>query len=343
MTTKRCDMASTASDTTWMAEAIRAAAPARLVSRPNPWVGAIVVTKDGEHFSGATLEPGNAHAEIVAMDRAGARTAGATLYSTLEPCSHHGRTPPCAEAIIGRGIKRVVIGLTDPDQRVQGAGIAMLERAGIEVEVGVAATEVERQLAPYLHHRRTGRPWVVAKMAMTIDGRIAARDGSSRWITGEVARTRVHEMRAESDAILVGAGTVRLDDPELTTRHVDGPSPRRVVLGNAPSTAKVHPCLEWSDSLPALLDKLGNEGVIQLLVEGGPRVLRSFHDERLIDQYVFHVAPSIAGGGDAPGPFAGVAMATIADLWRGRFVSASPLGDDLEVIIEPLRTETRTS
>ena len=342
MTITRFEM-STASDTTWMAEAIRAAAPARLVSRPNPWVGAIVVTPQGEHFAGATLAPGNAHAEIVALDLAGERARGATLYSTLEPCSHHGRTPPCAEAIIARGIKRVVVGLRDPDHRVSGAGIAMLERAGIDVEVGVAAHEVGRQLAPYLHHRRTGRPWVVAKMAMTIDGRIAARDGSSRWITGEVARVRVHQMRAESDAILVGAGTVRLDDPELTTRHVDGPSPRRVVLGTAPREAKVHPCLEWTGALPDLLDELGNDGVLQLLVEGGPRVLRSFHDERLIDQYVFHLAPTIAGGGDAPGPFAGQAIATIADLWRGRFVAANTLGDDLEVIIEPLRTETSTS
>lgn len=336
-------MQSTTSDARWMAEAIRTAASARLVSRPNPWVGAVVVTNDDEHFSGATLAPGNAHAEIVAMDHAGDRTVGATLFTTLEPCSHHGRTPPCAEAIIKRGIKRVVVGLKDPDQRVQGAGIALLERAGIDVEVGVAATDVERQLAPYLHHRRTGRPWVVAKMAMTIDGRIAARDGSSRWITGEAARIRVHQIRAESDAILVGAGTVRTDDPELTTRHVDGPSPRRVVLGTAPKGAKVHPCLEWNDSLPTLLDTLGNDGVIQLLVEGGPHVLRSFHDERLIDQYVFHLAPSIAGGGDAPGPFAGAAIATIADMWRGRFVSASPIGDDLEVIIEPLRTETSPS
>lgn len=327
------------SDTEWMQVAIGCATSARLVSRPNPWVGAVVVTADGEHFSGATRSPGNAHAEIVAMDRAGDRTVGATLYSTLEPCSHHGRTPPCAEAIIARGIARVVIGLRDPDHRVSGGGIAMLEQAGIDVEVGVLASEVQRQLAPYLHHRVTGRPWVVAKMAMTIDGRIAARDGSSRWITGDVARQRVHQLRAESDAILVGAGTVRLDDPELTTRHVDGPSPRRVVLGSAPRDAKVHPCLEWTDSLPSLLDTLGGEGVLQLLVEGGPRVLRSFHDERLVDQYVFHLAPTIAGGGDAPGPFAGEAIATITDLWRGQFVSVRPLGNDLEVIIEPLRKE----
>ncbi|MFM8867702.1 MAG: bifunctional diaminohydroxyphosphoribosylaminopyrimidine deaminase/5-amino-6-(5-phosphoribosylamino)uracil reductase RibD [Ilumatobacteraceae bacterium] len=328
------------SDTEWMQMAIDCAASARLVSRPNPWVGAVVVTADGSHFTGATRSPGNAHAEIVAMDHAGDRTVGATLYSTLEPCSHHGRTPPCAEAIVARGIARVVVGLRDPDHRVSGSGIAALERAGIDVEVGVLANEVQHQLAPYLHHRSTGKPWVVAKMAMTIDGRIAARDGSSRWITGDVARQRVHQLRAESDAILVGAGTVRADDPELTTRHVDGPSPRRVVLGSAPRDAKVHPCLEWTDSLPNLLDTLGGEGVLQLLVEGGPRVLRSFHDERLVDQYVFHLAPTIAGGGDAPGPFAGEAIATIADLWRGRFVSVRPLGNDLEVIIEPLRNET---
>lgn len=331
------------SDTEMMMTALTCASRARLISRPNPWVGAVVVSPDGEVFTGSTRTPGNAHAEIVAMDLAGAKSAGATLYSTLEPCSHHGLTPPCADAIVQRGVKRVVVGVLDPDYRVRGAGIEKLKMAGVEVQVGVCAVEVERQLMPYLHHRRTGRPWVVAKMAMTIDGRIAARDGSSRWITGEAARTRVHQMRAESDAILVGAGTVRLDDPELTTRNVEGPSPRRVVLGNAPTGAKVHPCLEWDDTLPELLDKLGKEGVIQLLIEGGPRVLRSFHDERLINQYVFHLAPSIAGGTDAPSPFAGVAMATIADLWRGKFASVTQLGDDLEVIIEPLHSEMSTS
>jgi diaminohydroxyphosphoribosylaminopyrimidine deaminase/5-amino-6-(5-phosphoribosylamino)uracil reductase len=176
-------------------------------------------------------------------------------------------------------------------------------------------------------------------MAMSIDGRIAARDGSSRWITGEAARTRVHQLRAESDAILVGAGTVRQDDPELTTRHVDGPSPRRVVLGSAPSTAKVHPCLEWNDPLPDLLDTLGKDGVIQLLVEGGPTVLRSFHDARLINEYVFHLAPALAGGDGAPGPFAGEAMATIADMWRGRFVGVRTLGDDIELVLHPDQQE----
>lgn len=327
------------SDTEWMDVAIEAASAARLVSRPNPWVGAVIVTDAGEFFSGATLAPGQAHAEIVAMDLAGTKSRGATLYTTLEPCSHHGRTPPCAEAIIERGVSRVVVALRDPDHRVRGSGIAMLEQAGITVEVGVGTKDAERQLTPYLHHRRTGRPWVVAKMAMTIDGRIAARDGSSRWITGEAARTRVHQLRAESDAILVGAGTVRLDDPELTTRHVAGPSPRRVVLGTAPSAAKVHPCLEWNDSLPDLLDTLGKDGVIQLLVEGGPTVLRSFHDARLIDEYIFHLAPALAGGDGAPGPFAGEAIATIADMWRGQFVAVQLLGDDIELVLHPRKKE----
>lgn len=331
------------SDVEMMKTALSCASQARHVSRPNPWVGAVVVTDEGECFTGSTMAPGHAHAEIVAMDLAGQLTVGATLYSTLEPCSHHGRTPPCVNAIIDRGIKRVVVGVLDPDHRVRGNGVEALRNSGIEVAVGICADDVETQLMPYLHHRRTGRPWVVAKMAMTIDGRIAARDGTSRWITGDLARTRVHQLRAESDAILVGAGTVRADDPELTTRHVDGPSPRRVVLGTAPKSAKVHPCIEWHESLPALLDELGKQEALQLLVEGGPKVMRSFHDERLINQYVFHLAPSIAGGEGAPGPFAGSAISTITDLWRGRFVSARPLGDDLEVIIEPLPMETSTS
>jgi len=318
-----------------MVDAMRCAEEARLVSRPNPWVGAIIVTADGRRFAGSTQPPGSAHAEVVALDAAGDAAAGATLYCTLEPCSHTGRTGPCAQAIIESGVSRVVIGIEDPDPRVCGSGIDMLRRAGIEVEVGVCRDEVSAQLAPYVHHRRTGRPWVVLKMATTLDGRIAAVDGSSRWITGADARRRVHQLRAESDAICVGAGTVRADDPSLTTRDVEGPSPRRVVLGNVEPSARVRPCLEWNGTIGDLLDQLGADGVIQLLVEGGPRVARSFHDQRLIDRYVFHVAPALSGGSDAPSVFAGPAAASVDDMWRGRIESVSHLGDDLEIVLAP--------
>jgi diaminohydroxyphosphoribosylaminopyrimidine deaminase/5-amino-6-(5-phosphoribosylamino)uracil reductase len=303
-------------------------------------VGAVVVATDGRQFAGSTQAPGNAHAEIVALAAAGSAAVGSTLYCTLEPCSHTGRTGPCAQAIIDAGVRRVVIGLEDPDRRVNGAGIAMLRQANIDVVVGVCRDDVTAQLAPYLHHRRTGRPWVVLKMATTLDGRIAAVDGSSQWITGADARRRVHQLRAESDAICVGAGTVRADNPSLTTREYDGPSPRRVVLGTVDPAARVHPCLEWNDSLDTLLDQLGDEGVIQLLVEGGPRVARSFHEQRLIDRYVFHVAPALSGGSNAPSVFAGDAATTIDDMWRGRIESVAHLGTDLEVVLAPFTDST---
>lgn len=325
----------TTNDERMMRLAVDTACTARLRSRPNPWVGAVVVAQNGEVFTGATLEPGNAHAEIVALDAAAHHAQGSTLFSTLEPCNHTGRTGPCTQAIIDAGVSRVVVGTLDPDSKVSGSGVQHLRDAGLTVDVGVLEQEVKQQLAAYLHHRATGRPFVVLKMASTIDGRIAATDGSSKWITGETARKRVHQLRAESDAIVVGAGTVRADDPSLTVRDADGPSPRRIVLGTIDASAKVHPCTQWTGTLPDLLDTLGKEGVVQLLVEGGARVAASFHRERLINQYIMHIAPVIAGGDDAAGVFGGPAASTMADMWRGRIVSTTNLDGDIEIILEP--------
>ena len=325
----------TTNDERMMRLAVDTACTARLRSRPNPWVGAVVVAQNGEVFTGATLEPGNAHAEIVALNAAAHHASGATLFSTLEPCNHTGRTGPCTQAIIDAGVSRVVVGTLDPDGKVSGSGVQKLRNAGLTVDVGILEQEVKQQLAAYLHHRATGRPFVVLKMASTIDGRIAATDGSSKWITGETARKRVHQLRAESDAIVVGAGTVRADDPSLTVRDADGPSPRRIVLGAIDASAKVHPCTQWTGTLPDLLDTLGKEGVVQLLVEGGARVAASFHRERLINQYIMHIAPVIAGGDDAAGVFAGPAASTMADMWRGRIVSTTNLDGDIEIILEP--------
>jgi len=324
-----------------MRRAMSAALQARLVARPNPWVGAVVVAPDGATYEGCTAAPGGPHAEVSALARAGSAARGATLYSTLEPCSHTGRTGPCAQAIIDAGISRVVVGVVDPDANVAGRGIALLRDAGITVDVGACEAHVRTQLAAYLHHRTTGRPWVVLKMASTLDGRTAAADGSSRWITGPVARQRVHELRAESDAVLVGAGTVRADNPSLTVRDAQGPSPRRIVLGSAPSDADVHPCTEWSGELSTLLDTLGSQDVLQLLVEGGARVAADFHRLGLVNRYVFHLAPAIAGGDDAPGVFAGAAAASIADMWRGSVVSVQQLGDDVEIVVEPTQIAER--
>ena len=325
----------TTNDERMMRLAVDTACTARLRSRPNPWVGAVVVAQNGEVFTGATLEPGNAHAEIVALNAAAHHAQDSTLFSTLEPCNHTGRTGPCTQAIIDAGVSRVVVGTLDPDSKVSGSGVQQLRDAGLTVDVGVLEQEVKQQLAAYLHHRATGRPFVVLKMASTIDGRIAAADGSSKWITGETARKRAHQLRAESDAIVVGAGTVRADDPSLTVRDADGPSPRRIVLGAIDASAKVHPCTQWTGTLPDLLDTLGKEGVVQLLVEGGARVAASFHRERLINQYIMHIAPVIAGGDNAAGVFAGPAASTMADMWRGRIVSSTNLDGDIEIILEP--------
>ena len=323
--------------------AIKAADRARLISRPNPWVGSVVVTSTGKTFDGSTSRPGSAHAEINALASAGADAAGATIYTTLEPCNHTGRTGPCTEAIISAGVARVVVGIMDPDEKVSGRGIARLREAGITVKVGVLADEISSQLKAYIHHRKTKRPFVVLKMAATLDGRTAAPDGTSMWITGETARKRVQQLRAESDAVLVGAGTVRVDDPQLTVRDVEGNSPRRIVLGEVSKSARVNPCTQWRGELVDLLNELGSQDVLQLLVEGGPTVAAAFHRENLINQYVFHIAPALTGGNDGLGVFEGRGIATMADLWRGCITSSQQLGDDLEIIIEPITQAQETT
>lgn len=326
-----------------MGQAMSAAAAVRRRVAPRPWVGAVVVPAgQPEHpgFVGATDGRTGAHAEVVALAAAGDLASGATLYVTLEPCSHHGRTPPCADAVIGAGIARVVVGVEDPDDQVAGEGIARLRSAGLEVEVGCLGVAVAHQLAPYLHHRSTGRPFVVLKTASTLDGRVAAPDGSSKWITGEEARLDAHRLRADSDAILVGAGTVRSDDPALTVRlpagerHADDTEPVRVVLGRAPEGAAVHPCLEHTGDLGALLDDLGGRGVLQLMVEGGPTVARTFHEAGLVNRYVVYLAPAFFGGDDAAALFSGAGVPSIDRLWRGRIVDVARVGDDLRLEIE---------
>jgi diaminohydroxyphosphoribosylaminopyrimidine deaminase/5-amino-6-(5-phosphoribosylamino)uracil reductase len=327
-----------------MGEALETSHEARRRASPNPWVGCVVVDPDGRIVGrGATEAPApngsGRHAEAVALDEAGDLARGATAYVTLEPCSHQGRTPPCAEHLVRVGVKRVVVATLDPDQNVSGGGIGLLQSAGVETVLGVGAEAVEEYLAPYLVHRRTGRPLVILKLAGTLDGRLAAPDGSSRWITGPAAREDVHELRADSDAVLVGAGTVRADDPELTVR-LDGVSgeirqPLRVVLGRAPSDAKVKPALEISGDLRGVLDDLGRRGILQLLVEGGAHVAGEFHRLGLVDLYVFYVAPALLGGDDGLALFAGPGAPTMTEAWRGRIAKVTQLGADLRIDVEP--------
>ncbi len=324
------------SDQAFMRLAVDQAATARLRTSPNPWVGAVLVSADGEVIGlGATEPPGSRHAEAVALAQSGDLTAGATMYVTLEPCNHHGRTPPCTEAIVAAGVSRVVVAVLDPDPQVSGRGITALQAAGIEVAVGVGADLVRKQLRSYLHHRRTGRPFVICKVAASLDGGTAAADGTSQWITGPDSRADGHRLRAESDAIVVGAGTVRADDPALTVRHLDGPDPERIVLGAAPPGARVHPCTEWDAPLDQLLDELGGRGVLQVLVEGGATVVRSCRDEGLVDRFVVYVAPALFAGSGAHPFIAGPTAASIDELWRGRFDSVERLGDDLRIELIP--------
>jgi diaminohydroxyphosphoribosylaminopyrimidine deaminase / 5-amino-6-(5-phosphoribosylamino)uracil reductase len=324
-----------------MARALELGASVRTTTSPNPWVGCVLVTADGRVFEGATQPPGGLHAEAVALgcaQEAGADTAGATAWVTLEPCSHDGRTPPCADALIDARVGRVVVAIEDPDTKVAGRGVARLRAAGIDVELGVGRAAAAEQLAPYLVHRRTGRPYVLLKLAATLDGRTAAPDGTSQWITGPAARADAHALRSESDAVLVGAGTVRADDPSLTVR--DAPAPRgdplRVVLGAAPADAKVHPCLELSGDLGTVLDELGRRDCLQVLVEGGASVAHAFHHAGLVDRYVVYLAPALFGGDDGRPLFAGPGAATIADVSRGRLLAVARVGDDVRLDLEPL-------
>jgi diaminohydroxyphosphoribosylaminopyrimidine deaminase/5-amino-6-(5-phosphoribosylamino)uracil reductase len=319
-----------------MQQAIELAAGVRGWTAPNPWVGCVIEAAEGQVFTGATEPPAGRHAEVVALDAAGDAARGATAWVTLEPCAHTGRTGPCADALIAAGVRRVVVALEDPDPRVAGAGIDRMRAAGIEVEVGILADVVRTQLAAYLKHRTTGRPWVVLKVGASLDGRTAAPDGTSQWITGGAARADAHQLRAESDAIVVGAGTVRADDPSLTVRNVEGKDPIRVVLGEAPVGAKVLPALEFRGELTDLLDQLGQRGVLQVLVEGGATVAGAFHRAGLVDHYVLYLAPVLFGGDDARPLFAGPGAETIADVWRGAITDVTPLGGDVRIDLSPV-------
>jgi diaminohydroxyphosphoribosylaminopyrimidine deaminase/5-amino-6-(5-phosphoribosylamino)uracil reductase len=326
-----------------MTRAVAAAARVRCITSPNPWVGCVIRSTDGELYEGATHEPGGPHAEVDALAHAGEAARGATAYVTLEPCSHTGRTGPCTEVLIEAGVTRVVVGIEDPDTKVAGSGVAALRAAGITVDVGLFAERVESQLAPYIKHRLTGRPYVVLKLAASVDGGTAAPDGSSQWITSAEARADGHRLRAESDAILVGSGTIRRDDPSLTVRDYRPPvmpasgsvDPLRIILGAAEPDAKVHPCREVKGELGTILDELGSEGVVQLLVEGGATVAGNFHRAGLVDRYVIYVAPALFGGHDAHSLFAGQGAYRMADLWRGRFTSIERIGPDVRLELMP--------
>ena len=319
-----------------MALAIDLAASARRVAPPTPWVGAVLVNDDGVVVGrGATRAPGDAHAEVVALADASDQARGSTLFVTLEPCCHVGRTGPCVDAILAAGVKQVYVAVLDPDPRVAGRGVARLREAGVDVIVGLGDAAVREQLAAYLWHRSTGRPYVIAKVAATLDGRVAMTDASSQWITGPDARRDGHELRADSDVIVVGAGTVRSDNPQLTAR-LDGVvrHPRRVVLGAIPPGAACEPAESYVGDLEPLLTRLGQEHAVQVLVEGGPRTVASFVEQGLVNRLVWYVAPALAGSTGGRGALDGLSTPTIAALRRGRFVAIRQIGEDVRLDLE---------
>jgi diaminohydroxyphosphoribosylaminopyrimidine deaminase/5-amino-6-(5-phosphoribosylamino)uracil reductase len=318
-----------------MTEAIREGEKARLHAPPNPWVGALVVRDGVIVATGHTQVPGESHAEVEALRHAGELARGATMVVTLEPCCHVGRTGPCVEALIEAGIVRVIVGSLDPDPRVAGRGVVALRDAGVAVEVGVEIEAVRTQLAAYLWHRVTGRPYVVLKVAATLDGIVAMADGSSQWITSDDARRDAHLLRAQSQAILVGANTVRLDDPALTARLGDVTlEPLRVVLGHAPEGARVHPCLEREGDLGAVLDELGEHDILQVLVEGGATVASAFLEAELVNHVVWYAAPAFAGSLSGRGALARLSTPGIDALHRARFTDVRRVGEDVRMDLE---------
>ncbi len=341
---------------------------ARGRTSPNPQVGAVLV-KDGQIVGeGFHRQCGGPHAEINALAHAGSSAQGADLYVTLEPCNHHGRTPPCTEAVLDAGIKRVFMGLKDPDPDVAGGGEERLREAGVEVITGVATKRCERFYEAFAVHRRLGRPHVTLKAGMTLDGKLATRTGHSRWVTGPEARRAVHRLRDRVDAILVGVGTVLADDPELTTRlpRGAGHDPVRVIVDSrarTPAVARIlcqhrskaptliahveagaaaaselaRPGVETYEcrshdsrvDLADLLRRLAARGIVSLLVEGGGEIHWAMLKAGLVDRVMFFVAPVIVGGRDAVPVVGGLGVEQMGDAFGLEELTVRHVGRDL--------------
>ncbi len=353
----------------FMRLALREAAKGLGRTSPNPAVGAVLVRAGRIVARGHHARAGGPHAEVVAIRAAGARARGADLYTTLEPCDHYGKTPPCSIAVLEAGVRRVFVGSADPNPLVNGKGIARLRGAGVEVAEDVLRGECDALNAHWFKYIRERRPYVTLKAAVTLDGRIATRTGDARWVTGEAARRWVHRLRDRVDAVLVGAGTARADDPLLTTRLAGGRGrdavrvvldtdlrlPSRLALLNprspAPTlvahasarTRRVRPGVELlrckrgkgGVDLRDLLAKLAARGVTHLLVEGGARVHARFLEEGLVDRVAVLVAPKLAGADGVP-LLAGRGPARMADALRLDEVQVERIGEDVLVIGRPV-------
>lgn len=341
---------------------------------PNPMVGCVIARGAEIIGEGWHRRFGGPHAEIEALRLAGPRAEGATVYVTLEPCCHQGKTPPCTPALIQARPARVVAAMEDPFAEVSGRGLAELRRAGIEVEAGLLQAEARRLNAPYLKLLHTGRPWVIAKWAMTLDGRLATRSGASRWISGEASRAVAHRLRGRVDAVMVGRATAERDDPLLTARP---PGPRTAMRIVADTRATLSPTSQLvrtagevpvlvaagpqappvaqerlrragcevyvcpgdtpAERLEALLAELGRRRMTNLLVEGGARLLGSLFDARAIDEVHVFIAPKLIGGVAAPGPVGGQGVAELAEALHLDAPGVELLGEDIYVSGRVLR------
>jgi diaminohydroxyphosphoribosylaminopyrimidine deaminase/5-amino-6-(5-phosphoribosylamino)uracil reductase len=353
-------------DEIWMRRALELAEHGRGAVEPNPLVGAVVVREGRCVGEGWHRRYGEAHAEVNALAAAGEHSRGATLYVTLEPCCHHGKTPPCTDAVRHAGVRRVVAAMSDPFPQVAGKGAELLRAAGVAVELGLCEAEARRLNAPYLKLLATGTPYVHAKWAMTLDGKIATRSGDSKWVSGEAARRLVHEQRGRMDAVVVGIETALADDPLLTARPPGPRAPTRVVLDSRlrlpltsrlVRTAREAPTLvaaaEKADperavaleacgvevlhlpspggrpEVTALLYELGRRRFTNVIVEGGGGVLGAFLDARAIDEFHVFVAPKLVGGAAALSPVAGQGVATMAEALRLAGWRVEVVGDDV--------------
>jgi diaminohydroxyphosphoribosylaminopyrimidine deaminase/5-amino-6-(5-phosphoribosylamino)uracil reductase len=350
----------------WMGRAFELAERGRGYVEPNPVVGAVLVRDGAVVGEGWHQRFGEAHAEINALVAAGERARGATLYVTLEPCCHHGKTPPCTDALIRAGVARVVAALRDPFPQVAGQGAARLHAAGIAVDMNIREAEARRLNAPYLTLLTRGRPYVHAKWAMTLDGKIATRTGDSKWISNRGSRQKVHELRGRMDGIIIGIGTALADDPLLTARPPGPRTAARIVLDTrarlpatsqlvqtareapllivtAPSVAVPFagtgvqllpiPGADPSGRLDVrmLLQELGRRRMTNILVEGGSEVFGSFRDADAIDEVHVFVAPMLAGNSAAKGPIAGTGIEKIADALRLEEWKIEPIDGDLYI------------
>ncbi|KAF1704316.1 bifunctional diaminohydroxyphosphoribosylaminopyrimidine deaminase/5-amino-6-(5-phosphoribosylamino)uracil reductase RibD [Pseudoxanthomonas kaohsiungensis] len=351
-----------------MAHALALAARGLYTARPNPMVGCVIV-RDGEVVGeGWHPRTGQPHAEVFALRAAGDRARGATAYVTLEPCAHHGRTPPCAEALVAAGVSRVVAAMRDPFPRVDGAGFARLQSAGIEVAAGLMETQARELNRGFLSRIERGRPWLRIKLAASLDGRTAMSSGESKWITGEAARADVQRWRARSAAILTGADTVLADDPALTVRldpAADFVPPLRVVLDTGlrslargrvrdtaaptlylhgpgalppPGTAAEFAALPLRDGRPdlaAALQLLAGRGINEVQVEAGPVLCGALLRAGLVDELLLYQAPLLLGDGARP-LFAGLGIEAMAERLRLSLVDEARLGDDRRLLLRPV-------